>query len=149
MGHRPLPGPLVDKEFSRLPGQGRHHLHGAGPRADDGNPLAGDIQLGIPFRSVQCRPGERVRPGDHRNARPVEVAYGTYEYGTGDLTASAIRSAKFYLPPRRVRVPRRPHDLDTELDVVVEAVLAGQSREVVVHLVALAEIGTPPRAFRE
>jgi hypothetical protein len=84
----------------------------------------------MPVRSVQGRPGERVRPGDCRNARPVEVADGAYEYGAGDYTASAVRSAKFYLPPRRVLVPRRPHDLVSELDVVVEAVLAGKPGEV-------------------
>ena len=78
----PLRGPLEDGQMPHVGGDGRGDLEPAGPGADHGHPLAGEVDRVVPAGRVEGRPGEALLAGDVGDVRPVQLPDGG-DHGPG------------------------------------------------------------------
>jgi len=75
-GEHPRGRPLEERQAADARGDGGHHLHRTGARADDGHPPAGEFHVVPPAGGVEHGAGEPVEAGDVRGLRLVQHPRG-------------------------------------------------------------------------
>ena len=121
-------GALEDGEVFDLLCDGRDHLDGAGPRADDGDTFPGEIDIVPPSRGVKGRAGERLQAVDVGNDRDVELARRTDH----NLRVHPGSVGQLEFPP--VVAPRRRRDAHTQTEPFGDSGLVDAALEVVTDL---------------
>ena len=115
-----------------------------GARADDGDPLAGEVVVVVPRRGVERRAPEVLEPGDVGQRRLVQRP-GRRDEHLRREGAAARRDP----PAAGAGVPVGARDLVPEADPPADARRAGERDEVVLDLAARREQPRPARVRRE
>src|SRR5439155_2507948 len=95
-------------------------LHGARTGTDDGNALAGQIEIVVPASGVEPRTGERLATFDVRKRRLVQLADRAHERVRGQLLFRAVRVADVHSPRQVLLGPGRRDHFGAEADVVAQ-----------------------------
>jgi hypothetical protein len=117
---------LEDCDVLRVLAQLGHELDRAGPGPDDGDALAGQLDVVVPARRVERVAGEALPARDVGQHRPRQLADGGHEDG------GLVRLATVGLdaPDTALLVERGPGDLGPVPDVRLEPVLRDDAPQV-------------------
>ncbi len=139
----PLRRALEDRQRADRLGDRGTDLHRAGAGADDGDPLAAQVQAVGPAGGVEDLALEPVETLDVGQLGPVEDADGGDHGVGGQLLDGAVTSPYDGGPGGAVLVEGEALDLGVELHVAPQVVGVGELLQVVLDLVALAEVRRP------
>ena len=117
---------LVDRQALGDVGDRGHELDRAGAGADHRHPLAGELDVVIPFGGVKDRALEVLDPGDRRDLGTAELAAG----GDQEVELVALAVGRDHRPAPRLRVEARLRDLDPEPQMRAQAELGDAVLEV-------------------
>ncbi len=118
----------------------RGDLEAAGAGPDQGDPLAGDVDVVVPRRGVKCRSRKGFRAGEVGDLRPVELADGGDDR-VGPQRLGACGRAHRDVPHRAV--PLGGDHLGVPPDVGFQVVAVHHIAEVLAQLGLLGEEVVP------
>jgi hypothetical protein len=141
---RPAGRALVDVDVLDERLDRGHGLDRATAGADDGDALAGELDVVAPLRGVKRGAGEAVEAGDRGQLGDGELPAGGDQH-----VRFVVAVARFEQPRVAVLLPVRARDLDVRVDALEHAVAAGDVFEVLLDLGLGREAPRPARVGRE
>ena len=131
-GEEPGRGALEHIELGDLVDEARDELGRAGPRTDDGDPLAGQVDRFVPGGRVERGAGEVLASRERGERRAVELADGADEGVEGLRRGGGVvaRRGDAQVPLPRPVVEAGLGHLGGEADDVAQAELLGHALEV-------------------
>ena len=127
--HHPVRRALEDHQAFDVGRDARADLMARCAGADHGDALSAPVEIAVPLRGVEGRPGERVEPGNVRQFRPVQHADGGDQH-TGREACARVASPALRAVMRQARVGLVIARLDhfgAEPDMFSQIVFVGDS----------------------
>ncbi len=121
---------LEDGDRGRLPGERWDELDGARPAADDGDPLAGDVDGVVPARGVPPPAGEALEALEARHVGAVELAAGEDDDRGLERAGRAVGAQHVDVPRAAVLIQVGPDDGGRHQEVVAQAEPLGEGTRV-------------------
>ena len=130
---------LEQRQALHLRGDPRDELDGAGSGADHRDPLAGQLDLGVPVRRVERRTLEALQAGQARQQRPAQLAGGADQ----GPCAQRLAIGAAHLPFAAAGVEMGLLHLAVETDLLAQTVLVRAMPQVVEDFRLRGELARP------